>query len=291
MPYEEQNSLVWFDSEAAGGGLFVASKATVPYGGGIYHYNGQRGPGPAPKNDFAPRIEFSLRPFHNDDNTVRGGWGLFFDTSQMNEFAYSTTDYPYYLLGQLNSAVGEPLIQTDDLMPAAPAATVTPYTTTTAPVAAERFLNPYVESYTLNIQHRQHRFLGDTVFETGYQGNRGIHLMSRRQVNQPTPCQIALGCNPDTTSPDFIPNAQRNPYYNIQNRLIVDQFIEYSNYNSLNIKGEHRGKDLTLLTEYTWSKVMDNKSSSAAVGGDAAGGTASRITTTLKPTTRAVTTT
>ena len=271
VPYEEQNSLVWFDSEAQGGGLFVASKATVPYGGGIYHYNGMRGPGPAPKNDFAPRIGLSFRPFSNDDTVLRGGWGLFFDTSQMNEFAYSTTNYPYYLLGQLNSAVGEPLINTDTLMPPAPAATVTPYTTTTAPVAAEKFENPYVESYTFDIQHRQRKILKDTVIEVGYQGNRGVHLMSRRQVNQPTQCILSLGCNPDTTSPGFIPNAERNPYYNIQNRLIVDQFIGYSNYNSLNIKAEHRGTDLTLLTEYTWSKVMDNKSSSAAVGGDAAG--------------------
>jgi hypothetical protein len=189
----------------------------------------------------------------------------------MNEFAYSTTNYPYYLLGQLNSAVGEPLIDTDNLMPPAPVATVTPYTTTTAPVAAEQFQNPYVESYTLDLQHNQRKFLKGTVLEIGYQGNRGIHLMSRRQVNQPTQCILSLGCNPDTTSPGFIPNAERNPYYNIQNRLIVDQFIGYSNYNALNIKAEHRGTDLTLLTEYTWSKVMDNKSSSAAVGGDAAG--------------------
>jgi hypothetical protein len=271
VPYEEQNSLVWFDSEAPGGGLFVASKATLPYGGGIYHYNGRRGPEPAPKNALAPRLGLSFRPFNNDDTVIRSGWGIFYDTSQMNEFAYSTTNYPYYFLGELTSAVGEPLVNTDNLMPPAPVASVTPYTTTTAPVAAEQFGNPYVESYTLDVQHRQHRFLKDTVIDIGYQGNRGIHLMSRRQVNQPTPCILSLGCNPDTTSPGFIPNAQRNPYYNIQNRLIVDQFIGNSNYNSLNIKTEHRGTDLTLLTEYTWSKVMDIKSSSAAVGGDAAG--------------------
>jgi len=63
VPYDKGNTLAWFDSALSGGGIEVADPKIVPYGGGVYVYNGQRGPGPVPKNNFVPRLGFAYRPF------------------------------------------------------------------------------------------------------------------------------------------------------------------------------------------------------------------------------------
>jgi hypothetical protein len=267
VPYEESNTLGWFDPSLAGGGVYVASQAVVAAGGGYYAYNGQRGPGPAPKNDFAPRLGFAYRPFKDDRTVVRAGYGLFFDTSQDNEWADATGFYPFYVSSTQIASYGLNLIQTNNLFPALPAATVTP-ATMPFELVDTHMLNPYVQSWTFDIQRDIAR---NTIVDVNYAGNKGTHLMTRDMVNQPTQCIPSFGCNPDTTSPGYIPALSRSPYPNFGNPTIDDKWFGYSNYNALNAKVEHRGTDLTLLAAYTWSKSMDIKSSSAAINGDAAG--------------------
>ena len=135
-------------------------------------------------------------------------------------------------------------------------------------LADKQIKNPYVQDYTFDIQREIAR---NTVLDFNYTGNKGTHLMTRFQVNQPTQCILSLGCNPGTTSPGYIPVQERNPYPNFGRPLTDVTWIGYSNYNALNIKAEHRGTNLTVLAAYTWSKGLDIKSSSAAIAGDAAG--------------------
>ena len=267
VPYEESNTLGWFDSNLPGGGVYVPSQASVAAGGGLFVYGGERGPGPAPKNDFAPRVGFAYRPFKDDKTVVRAGYGLFFDTSQDNEFADATGFYPFYVSSTLIASYGQNLIQTDHLFPALPAATVTP-ATMPFELVDTHMLNPYVQSYTFDVQRD---IAKNTILDVNYAGNRGTHLMTRDMVNQPSQCILSLGCNPDTTSPGYIPVSARSPYPNFGNPTIDDKWFGFSNYNSLNVKAEHRGTNLTVLAAYTWSKSMDIKSSAASINGDAAG--------------------
>jgi hypothetical protein len=268
-PYEQANSLFWRDPAIPGGGVFVADQRNVQYGNGWYVYNGMRGPGPAPKNDFAPRLGFSYRPFNDDKTVVRGGYGQFFDTYQMEEWAVSTGFFPAYSTYTPSATYGINLINLNNMYPTPPpAGSVTPASMPVGPLAEPNFKNPYVEDFTFGVQRE---IFKDTIVDVNYEGSHGVHLATRLMLNQPTECIPSLGCNPDTTSPGYIPVAQRSPLPNFGSYLINDTWIGFSKYNSLNVKVEHRTRDLTMLATYTWSKGMDIKSSTAAINGDVAG--------------------
>ena len=95
-PFEEQNSFIWPDFSAPGGAIYIANAKTAQAYGGVNPFSpstglyvpspgGKRGPGPAPKDNWAPRLGFAYRIFGNDKTVVRGGFGKYFDTIEANE--------------------------------------------------------------------------------------------------------------------------------------------------------------------------------------------------------------
>jgi hypothetical protein len=90
-------------------------------------------------------LGFAYRPFKDDRTVVRAGYGLFFDTSQDNEWADATGFYPFYVSSTQIASYGLNLIQTNNLFPALPAATVTP-ATMPFELVDTHMLNPYVQS-------------------------------------------------------------------------------------------------------------------------------------------------
>lgn len=271
IPYEEQDHLAWFNP-ADGGGLFQANKDTVAtYGGTLYTYDGRRGPGPAQKNVLAPRFGFSFRPFENAGMVVRGGYGIFYDSFQTNEWVSSTALYPYATIQNYQSAAGSGLIYNSDNL--FPPLTIGPATTATfanslVQVMAPRKLNPYVQDWSFGIEQQ----LGSkTIMTAEYVGNKGTHLNIRTNANQPTQCILANGCDPSNPANGLKVNqVARRPYKNF-GQMIIEDWSGYSNYNALNIKLQRSAKDLTGTIGYTWSKMMDIKSAAAAVTGDAGG--------------------
>lgn len=271
IPYEEQNHLAWFNP-ANGGGLFEANKAVVTaYGGSLYTYNGQRGPGPARKNVFAPRIGFAFRPFDNGGTVVRGGYGIFYDSFQTNEFVSSTAQYPYATVQAYQSSPGTGLIYNSDTL--FPPLTVGPVTTATfanslLQIAAQRKLNPYVQDWSFGVEQQ----LGSKMIATAeYVGNKGTHLNIRVNANQPTQCTLAVGCDPTlATNQSLAGRASRRQYKNF-GQMIIEDWSGYSNYNAMNLKLQRRARDVTATIGYSWSKMLDIKSAAAAVTGDAGG--------------------
>ena len=96
IPFEEQNEFQWPDFNAPGGAMYLANaKTAAAYGGvnpldpstGLYvpSPGGERGPGPAPKDNFTPRLGFAYRVFGDDKTVLRGGFGKYFDTYEDNE--------------------------------------------------------------------------------------------------------------------------------------------------------------------------------------------------------------
>jgi len=271
IPYEEQNHLAWFDP-SNNGRLVQANQSIVQqYGGSLYTYDGRRGPGPAQKNMFAPRIGFSFRPFDNAGMVVRGGYGMFYDSFQTNEWVSSTALYPYAPIQAYQSSAGTGVIyNTDNLFPAL---TLGPVTTATfanslVQVAAPRKLNPYAQDWSFGIEQQ----LGSNTIATAeYVGNKGTHLNIRTNVNQPTQCILANGCDPNNSANGLKTNqVARRPYKNF-GQMIIEDWSGYSNYNALNLKLKRSAKDVTATIGYSWSKMMDIKSAAAAVSGDAGG--------------------
>ena len=272
VPYEEQNHLAWFNP-ASGGGLFVANKFIVQnYGGSLYTYNSQRGPGPAQKYNFAPRLGFAFRPTGSDNMVVRGGYGIFWDSFQTNEFVSSTAVYPFaptQVYTSATSASGT-INNTNALFPALTVGPVSEATflNSVLQIAATRKLNPYEQDWSFGIE----RQLGPkTILNLDYVGNKATHLNIRTELNQPTPCNATTNCNPDSSFNQSAAGKQmRRPYPNL-GLMVYEGWNGYSNYNALNVKLQRRAKDVTLLAAYAWSKMMDVKSAAAAVSGDAFG--------------------
>ncbi len=271
IPYEEQNHFAWFDPNAPGGALYVANQSIVQtYGGNIYLYNGTRGPGPAQKDTLAPRLGFSFRPFGDNKTVVRGGYGIFYDSFETNEFVSSTAVYPFAPTGSYTNTAGNPVLYTNNLFPAYATGAVTAanFTGGLLQIAANRKLDPYAQDWNFGIERQ---IDANTILNVDYVANKTTHLNIRTDPNQPTPCNATTNCNPLTPANySTVGRLARRPYQNF-GQLVYEGWNGYSNYNALDIKLQRRAKDVTLLAAYSWSKGLDIKSAAAAVTGDAMG--------------------
>jgi hypothetical protein len=127
---------------------------------------------------------------------------------------------------------------------------------------------PTVEQYSFRIEQG---FTTNTVLSVGYVGEHGYHLLDTADVNTAFPTILANGTK-------FFPKGspRRNPSlgnarYELSNAI--------SNYNALQIDLTHRfSHNLQFRVNYTWSKSLDNHSSSF-LGNSGVGGT----TTLLDP--------
>ncbi len=288
-PFEEQNSFIWPDFNAPGGALYIANpKIAQAYGGvnpfspstGLYvpAPNGERGPGPAPKNVLAPRIGFAYRIFGNDKTVVRGGFGKYFDTIEADEYGASATGI-YPNTGGVSSGPDAglsypPAFNTNSLPGAAPGGPLLSYHTYPSTstlgfiqIQPGHVLNPYYLAWNFGVERE---LPWATKLEVDYVGNHGIHLFSRSNPNAPTECIAINGCTVTENTPATVPVAARTPYQNL-GLLVYAGFDGISNYNAMDIKVEHRAHDLDLVAAYTWSKELDTKSSVAGIGGDDAG--------------------
>jgi len=297
VPYEERNDMFWIDdqnlpggSRFTGGGLCYADPAlssdgVAPAGNGFYNYCGRRNPADGSKTPFAPRIGFAYRPFGGYKTVIRGGYGIFWDSSEAREIDDSGDLYPFIERTSLSpnsqpTSVAPKL--TDQLF--VPQTAIVPITSPNsqfvAVIISDHPRNPYVQQYTLSVQHELVR---NTTLEVNFVGNRGLHLLDRIDLNTPsqllgaqlTTCQAAFAGLPTTTSTYL---ANQCPFYARQplpNFAIPgplnSSWTGYSNYNSANVKLEHRAKDLALLTVYTYAKSLDDKSAAAGIGAAGAG--------------------
>jgi hypothetical protein len=203
---------------------------------------------------------------------IRGGYGIFYDSFQTNEFVSSTAVYPFAPTQSYTSSTSTTgtINNTDSLFPPLTVGPVSQATflNSVLQIAATRKLDPYEQDWSFGVE----RQLGPkTILNLDYVGNKATHLNIRTELNQPTPCNATTDCNPDSSANQSAAGKQsRRPYPNL-GLMVYEGWNGYANYNALNIKLQRRAKDVTLLAAYAWSKMMDVKSAAAAVSGDAFG--------------------
>jgi len=291
VPYEKNNDMFWIDDKNTLGGLCFANKTMLtdgiaPAGNGVYDYCGRNNPADSSKTPFAPRIGFAFRPFSNDKTVIRGGYCIFWDSSEAREIDNSGDYYPYVERAALN-----PVNQTPDLAPKTTDQLFPPHTAVVAitpaffasqfvaVIISDKPRNPYVQQYTLSVQHELAR---NTTVEVDYIGNRGLHLLDRVNENFPstltgaalTTCQTdfaTFGAGSPQYNTDHCPNSTRVPLPNFGPISLNSSWSGYSNYNAGTVKLEHRSGDLALLSAYTYSKSLDDKSAAAGIGANGGG--------------------
>jgi hypothetical protein len=191
IPYETNNKMFWIDDSNALGGLCFADKALLtdgiaPAGNGFYSYCGRNNPRPNPKTPFAPRFGFAYRPFSDTKTVIRGGYGLFFDSSETREIDDSGDLYPFVIRTSL-TPTAQPTIPklTNQLF--VPQSTLAPVTVASqggqfiAVIISEHPINPYVQQWSLSVERE---LMPNTTLEVNYVGNKGTHLLDRTNINQ-----------------------------------------------------------------------------------------------------------
>jgi hypothetical protein len=248
----------------------------------------RRSPFDADRNNWQPRVGFAYAL--NPKTAIRSGYGLFYTLSRATVFGRPGTGFTINspaiwsldsnatLANRLSNPFPNGILrppgtsQGDDTLLGFGASTIVP----------SNNRNPEYHSWNLSIQRELPL---QSVLELNYTGSRGTHLFMPVTTLSPLPQQnIPLGRtalaqlvpNPffgqitDSRSPLSQPTVTRvrtlrpMPQFDGTGVGQSEPARGDSNYHALQVKWEKRfSRGLTMLTHYTWSKMIDNVSHSS----------------------------
>jgi hypothetical protein len=221
------------------------------------------------RTNFAPRFGIAWDPFKKGTTSIRAGYGIYFDqlSFSFEEVQLVATNPPFQQQVVINgTTLDNPLGGTPNV------------NNNVQDVGGidPNFKTPYVQSWSLDVQHQ----FGQKNFVTvGYYGSRGVHLTGRVDLNNlPAGYAIGLGataCAPTTTPGTTVRSvpcqAPGQVFTTAAQELILNQIrpfpgygvINYlqtafnSNYHSLQVTAQRRfTRSSQVNLAYTWSKNL-----------------------------------
>ncbi len=219
--------------------------------------------GAAGKYNFAPRFGFAYDLFGNGKTALRGGYGWSYDQAEVSYYETTIFNNPPAVAtySQTNAVLDSPSGGATSTTPSS-----SPGRIQALPL---NFQTPYVQQYSLDIQQQ---LTPSLMFDIGYFGTHGTHLLGAMNINQPvpgswigkvTPTSASSGCVISGT-PAFLNSTcdrvlnQIKPYLGY---FAIDSMrsIFNSNYNSLQAKVTKRFYGKTYIdANYTWSRDLTN---------------------------------
>lgn len=240
-------------------------------------------------NNFGPRVGFALDVFGNGKTSLRGGFGVSYESTLYNPLSNSRWNLPYYSFNNASNFLQEDVSnifygpQTPGV---APSFTGPPdpanFQGTTGPQAIGNLMgwdptnanlayltgiifpkgvrDPYVYNYFFGTQHE---IANNLVLEVNYVGTTGHKLFRAQNVNRIPGARLPEGvCVQDNFGRTLCGNGNAlgrlNPNYGT---LRVWENVNNSNYNALQASlRKQAGHGITFNLNYTWSHAIDNGS-------------------------------
>jgi hypothetical protein len=205
---------------------------------------------------FAPRFSFAYDPRGNGKTSIRGGYGVFFDTLRLVGLNTNSINQPFsFGLRTFTVPLSDPYVnnpgQLQTLRNYVPPVTaedranrafVLPITHNSVD---QDFTSGYMQQWNLNVQHE---LPGRTVMTVAYVGSKGTKFMFGQNIN---PAIFVAG---QSTTGNV--NARRT--YAGFDEIRSTQSNANSTYHSLQLSWNRRmSAGFSLLGSYVWAKALD----------------------------------
>jgi hypothetical protein len=211
----------------------IATTTVAPSGTEIYKTS---------YDHFAPRVGFAWNaiPSHKYPLTVRGGFGIFYDTAQSLGGELYTNNYPYSASKTFSEA---PLpLSSSVLSPPSPSAVLTPPYPSLGVVMSPELTLPYTEQWNLSFDEALNQ---KNTLTASYVGNVGRKLLFTQYLSG---------------------DPYGNPNLSSSSSLSFTSNSSQSSYNALQVQDIGRlSVGLDLVGSFTWAHALDNASTDDSV--------------------------
>ncbi len=170
-------------------------KGSVP--SGVTQLDNKLGYSGAGQNTWNPRIGFAYLLPGTDRFVLRGGYGVYHDTTTGQPFIQLLTDAPFSVINELIGVPNAGATLANPFPPFTNLPYFPPYSPTTSlspTIIGPYYRPPTVQQYSLGLQAK---VMSDMVATLTYVGARGLHLLEEKTINQ---AGLASPSNPDTRS-------------------------------------------------------------------------------------------